>query len=110
MSKQNFLFTYSVSPTENVTERKKELADKVRDNIAKINIDGWTKSTIVETTFWGTIEVTGSSYEERGKSAAKVVKSAIETVYRDCKATKEDVVVRYEMLLNSSDKSFSFNQ
>lgn len=110
MTSHKFLLTYSVSPTETAIDRKKKLADKVRDNIADIEVAGWNKLANVETTFSGTINVTGTTDKEKWNSAATEVRRVITQVYRDCEATKNDVTVSYAMLLSNAGNAFTFNQ
>ncbi|EPG39526.1 hypothetical protein F907_00829 [Acinetobacter colistiniresistens] len=110
MTSHKFLLTYSVSPTETTSDTKKKLADKVRDKIADIEIGDWKKAVNVETTFAGTIDVTGVTNKEKWESAAKEVKRVMEQAYRDCEATTKDVAVNYAMLLSNAGEAFSFKQ
>lgn len=110
MTSHKFLLTYSVSPTETVTERKKTLANRVRDKIAELEVAGWVKLPDVETTFAGTIDVTGVSDKDKRDNAAKEVKRVITQAYRDCEATTNDVSVNYAMLLSNAGPAFTFKQ
>ncbi|WP_038342187.1 hypothetical protein [Acinetobacter sp. A47] len=110
MSSHDFLLTYSVSPAEPATDRRKKLADNVRDKIAEIDVPNWFKLKNVETTFAGEIDVTGITDKNKWDNAANEVKRVIAQAYRDCDASTNDVVVNYAMLLSKAGEAFTFKQ
>lgn len=79
MSHYYFLFTYSVSPYSD-EDRKVKLADKVRRNIAEIEMDNWQKLEDVETTFTGTVNLQSSTMSGKRDEAEQIVRDALREV------------------------------
>ena len=57
----HFLLTYSVSPVNKLLSSHRDSSDAMRKKIAQIDENLWTKLVDVETTFIGTMYLTGDS-------------------------------------------------
>ncbi len=82
MSHYDFLFTYSVSPMDD-EDRKIKLADKVRRNIAEIEMDNWQKLDDVETTFTGKVNLQNTTVNGKRDEAEQIVIDALREVVDD---------------------------
>lgn len=106
MSTDYFLLTYSVKAQSDYPEDIKK-ADKVRSDIAKI--DEWDKSENNETTFMGTISVSGPTDTSRRNSAKKEVESKFLKILEDHLAYEIDVIIYCSMMIESVDRYFEFD-
>jgi len=83
MSYHHFLFSYSVSPTDQNSSEKIEKSDKVRKKIAEIDELFWTKEVNVETTFYGEISLKNGDISSRRNEAQSYVKKIIKNVMEE---------------------------
>lgn len=102
---QNFLLTYSVK-AESDHEADKQKATKVRTDIADIEI--WEKTSDVETTFMGSMVVSGFSDDAKKASAIKQVSEQFLPVLKNHKAQSDHVKIYCVMMLKNVDMPFDF--
>lgn len=81
MSQHSFILTYSVSPYSAGAQVGK-IANKVRADIAAMKIWDWKKLRDVETTFAGTLELTGFGVAEKREEALQLIAGQIECMLR----------------------------
>ncbi len=102
MPSYKFIFTYSVSPCGNDDDdkyRKTKQANKVRDKIAEIEKDGWTKLKDVETTFAGDMWLSTQDVSERKIEARNIVEKEIRNVIDEFNAYR-DTWVYIALMIN----------
>lgn len=102
---QNFLLTYSVKA---VTDHEIDIqkASKVRSDIADIKI--WDKANDVETTFLGTMEVSGFSESAKKQNAVKQVRDEFRPILEKHNARADDVLIHCVMMLKNIELPFHF--
>ena len=102
---QNFILTYSVK-AQSILDDDKEKAAKVRDEIAEL--DCWTKSNEVETTFSGREYISGMTESDRKASARKVVVEQFLPILKKYEAKSYDVKIYCAMMCEKIDPPFEF--
>ncbi|KLV09616.1 hypothetical protein ABT56_00595 [Photobacterium aquae] len=110
MSYVQYLLSYSVKPCTDY-ECDREKANKVRSKIANITELGWFKSQNVETTFTGNFFMAEEylTNDEKIAESKKFVRSEFIRILRECEASKYDVRIECEMMVDKIGKSFSFS-
>ncbi|EIA6527246.1 hypothetical protein [Escherichia coli] len=105
MTQRNFLLTYSVRPvTDHPTDEEK--ADKVRRKIARI--DEWFKTSDVETTFLGKVEITYTSESYKKEQAEDEVRRLFIPILEECDARSRDVKIHCAMMVENIEQPFEF--
>jgi hypothetical protein len=102
---RNFLLTYSVRASTDIPSDL-EKAEKVRNKIAAL--DCWKKLENVETTFTGTMSITGHSDSDKKSSAKTAVKNEFEPILREFKASFLDVVIYCAIMIESVNEPYEF--
>ncbi len=109
MPRYKFIFTYSVSPYgDDDKPRKTKQADKVRNKIAEIEKNGWTKLENVETTFAGDMWLTDDETSKMKDQAETIVKEEIRKVIDEHEAFK-DVWVHIALMIDHLGKHMEFS-
>lgn len=105
MTQRNFLLTYSVKPvTEHSSDEDK--ADKVRKKIARIT--EWMKTSDVETTFLGEVEITKISENYKIAQAKEEIERVFIPILETYDAGPHDVLIHCAMMVENIDQPFEF--
>lgn len=105
MTQRNFLLTYSVKPvTDHSSDEDK--ADKVRKKIARIN--EWIKSSDVETTFLGKVEITYTRESYKIEEAQEEVCRLFIPILEEFDASSRDVKIHCAMMVENIEQPFEF--
>ncbi|QBX80193.1 hypothetical protein [Citrobacter tructae] len=105
MTQRNFLLTYSVKPvTDHSSDEDK--ADKVRKKIARIT--EWMKTSDVETTFLGKVEITKISENYKIDQAREEIERVFIPILETYNAGPLDVQIHCAMMVENIDQPFEF--
>lgn len=106
MSTHTFLFTYSVSP---VNQINKNIADVIRERIARLDGNyGWTKLDDVETAFKGRIYLTSALLNLKRKEAERDITNTLKTVF-DNEYPDHKVYVHVALLVDGLQEVIEFS-
>lgn len=107
MSQHSFILTYSVSPYRAGAQVEK-IAHKVRRDIAAMEIWDWKKLRDVETTFAGTLELTGFDVAEKREEALQLIADQIQSILRMAEGS-HDVWVHAALLVDGLGEHLQFS-
>jgi hypothetical protein len=104
----HFLLTYSVHAQYPNIPSDAEKADKVRNDIAKIDDVNWDKLKDVETTFSGNIDLIGEIEYKRRKVKLEVTNRFVE-ILKEHKSGPQDVIIHCALMVDGLGQSIVFN-
>lgn len=102
---KEFLLTYSVGNKFPI-EKDREKADKVRRDIAQLTC--WKKLDKVETTFFGSMDITGVTDSDKKTSAKRNVRDQFIPILAKHEAVSLDVTIYCAIMLAGVDGVYEF--
>ncbi|MET3813320.1 hypothetical protein [Pantoea sp. UYEF8] len=102
---KDFLLTYSVGNKYPLDEDR-EKADKVRRDIAQLTC--WKKLDKVETTFSGSMDITGATDSDKKSSAKRNVRDQFIPILSKHGAKSLDVTIYCAIMIASVDGVYEF--
>ncbi|MBP2170755.1 hypothetical protein J2125_003947 [Erwinia toletana] len=104
---KDFLLTYSVTNNCETTDIiMKDKADRVRRDIAALTC--WEKLRSVETTFFGTMDITGSTDSDKKSNAKENVCDAFIPILKKYGVADQDVIIHCAIMVESISGVYEF--
>lgn len=108
MKTYNFIFTYAMSQSGYLSDKKCESIKKLENKIGNRQIEKWTKLDKVENTFIGELVLHSCSISEKREEAKRIVRTVFEEMMFEIEVYS-DVTFTIAMLVDGLGEYLEFN-